>query len=78
MVFVLVTLVSTACTGSTAPTARAPESAARPSVAQAPEPPKTVSIGLRVEPTDMLSAPEDRGVIHKALFTATLANWDKR
>jgi hypothetical protein len=25
-----------------------------------------------------LSAPEDRGVIHKALFTATLANWDKR
>lgn len=40
------------------------------------QPARTLSIILRVEPVGMLEGADDRGVIHKALFDATLGGWD--
>ncbi len=37
---------------------------------------RTLSIVLRVEPIGMTEGAEDRGTIHKALFTAPLGAWD--
>ena len=59
-----------------------PAGPARPQTGSAPQSAptesRTLNVAVRVEPAEMLSAPEDRGVLHKALFTATLALWDGR
>jgi peptide/nickel transport system substrate-binding protein len=40
--------------------------------------PRTLSVVLRVEPIGMTEGADDRGTIHKALFTTTLGAWDQQ
>jgi peptide/nickel transport system substrate-binding protein len=76
----LATLLVTACAGGRAPAASpgAVGDSAVPSVGAPVSSSRTLSVALRVEPVDVLNAPEDRGVLHKALLTATLSYWDER
>ncbi len=71
----MVTLVSAACAGTSAPSGSRTASSAADAPAATT---RTLSVALRVEPADTLNAPEDRGVLHKSLFTATLSYWDEK
>src|SRR6266511_1667728 len=39
---------------------------------------RTLTILLRVEPVGAIDGADDRGTIHKALFSATLGGWDEQ
>lgn len=72
----LAMLMATACAEGRSPATSG--SSAGPSTVSAPSSSRALSVALRVEPPDVLNAPDDRGVLHKALLTATLAYWDER
>src|SRR5947208_1466741 len=61
-----------------APAARSTEpGAAAGSAPASPQSNRTLSIIMRVGPSDILAGAVDRSAIHKPLFTATLGRWDR-
>jgi len=66
------------CAPTPANPARSTQSGPSDAPAPAVNSNRTLSIVLRVEPIGMTEGAEDRGTIHKSLFTTTLGAWDQQ